>query len=89
MERWRLPFRDRNLVGRLIFLRVLWLDPEQSILSKLGKQNQKQNQRDETAVERMRSSFLSSKVPLYHILSSLVHARTLAAQSRPLVHLSS
>lgn len=33
-------WRDRNLVGRLIFLRVLWLDPEQSILSKLGKQNQ-------------------------------------------------
>lgn len=81
VERWHLPFRDRNLVGRLIFLRVLWLDPEQSILSKLGKQNQ----RDETVAERMRSSFLSSNVPVYHIPSSWVHARTQAVQSRPLV----
>lgn len=81
MERWHLPFRDRNLVGRLIFLRGLWLDPEQSILSKLGKQNQW----DETVVERMRSSSLSANVPLYYIPSSRVRAMTLAAQSRPLV----
>lgn len=77
-RKWRdggLPFRDRNLVGRLIFLRVQCLEPEQSILSKLGKQNQW----DETVIVRMRSSFLSSNVTLYYIPSSRVHARLLRA----------